>query len=334
MPRRRCRLGAANVVGAAGVGALAMFAVLCRRSSVMAWQTSAPDSAIALRELILRKGQAARASGALFTFDSAHRYLADHELGVQYHVRVASSLQKKTNGPGAKIKNPFEPPYEEDLYVCELGPAHRVLLNKFNVIDSHVLVVTSSFEAQEAPLMAQDFSAVDSILEAFEAGGAPGALAFFNRGPSSGFSQPHKHIQVVPFPLCPACKEMPLGEKVEDALRHDRLQMDVPWVHALRRRAVSSDDASVVAAELRELLTDACRELVLQEEAAAGGSWNLLWTRRWLLVVPRRCESFQGIGVNALAFTGSFFVKSEAAVADLENASPTGVLVNAGLSRL
>merc|ERR1712113_33347 len=150
--------------------------------------------------------------------------------------------------------------------------------------------------------------------------------AFFNRGTQSGFSQPHKHIQVVPFPLCPVCTEMPLSSKVDLALQSGEDQMDVPWLHALRSRA------SGTAAELRDLLRAAYAELNLHENSES--SWNLLWTKRWLLAVPRAREGSHGVNVNALAFTGSFFVKSEVAVEQLERASPTKVLVNAGRSRL
>lgn len=34
-----------------------------------------------------------------------------------------------------------------------------------------------------------------------------GGLAYYNCGPSSGASQPHKHVQVVPLPLADGVKE-------------------------------------------------------------------------------------------------------------------------------
>jgi len=36
--------------------------------------------------------------------------------------------------------------------------------------------------------------------------------------------------------------------------------------------------------------------------------YNLLATRRWMLVVPRRQERYEKISVNALGFAGSLFV--------------------------
>ncbi len=39
--------------------------------------------------------------------------------------------------------------------------------------------------------------------------------------------------------------------------------------------------------------------------------WNLLVTRRWMLVVPRLCERFEGVAINALGFAGSLFVRDD-----------------------
>lgn len=46
-----------------------------------------------------------------------------------------------------------------------------------------------------------------------------GALAYFNCGPVSGASQPHKHVQVVPLPLADGCPEpIPTATIIERAL--------------------------------------------------------------------------------------------------------------------
>ncbi len=40
-------------------------------------------------------------------------------------------------------QDPFDP-HEEALFVHNLGPGHKLLLNKFNVVAHHCLVVTKS----------------------------------------------------------------------------------------------------------------------------------------------------------------------------------------------
>lgn len=92
--------------------------------------------------------------------------------------------------------NPFLP-YEEDLWVAHLSESHTMLLNKYNVVDHHALVVTRAFESQEDPLNARDLDAVLRAVSCYPTG----ALAYYNCGPVSGRSQPHKHLQVVPLPM-------------------------------------------------------------------------------------------------------------------------------------
>ena len=104
-----------------------------------------------------------------------------------------------------------------------LSPTHTLLLNKFNVVAYHVLVVTKQFEHQTDPLNLQDLEATwqtvqvtycalltlhfyakahQVVVVCLVSGGVfmqaipQGALAYFNCGPESGASQPHKHIQV------------------------------------------------------------------------------------------------------------------------------------------
>jgi ATP adenylyltransferase len=47
--------------------------------------------------------------------------------------------------------NPFLP-CEQDMFVADVSRSHLCLLNKFNVIDHHLLIVTREFENQECLL--------------------------------------------------------------------------------------------------------------------------------------------------------------------------------------
>lgn len=88
-------------------------------------------------------------------------------------------------------RNPFLP-YEEELWVQHLSDTHTLLLNKFNVVPHHVLVVTRAYESQQDPLNSRDLEATQQVLSAMPQGG----VAFYNCGEHSGRSQPHKHVQV------------------------------------------------------------------------------------------------------------------------------------------
>ena len=46
-----------------------------------------------------------------------------------------------------------------------LSPTHTLLLNKFNVVAHHVLVVTRQFESQQDPLNVQDMEATWAVMQ-------------------------------------------------------------------------------------------------------------------------------------------------------------------------
>jgi ATP adenylyltransferase len=54
--------------------------------------------------------------------------------------------------------------------------------------------------------------------------------------------------------------------------------------------------------------------------------YNLLMTRRWILLVPRSQECFEGISINALGFAGAFLVKDEQQLATLRRFGPMAAL--------
>jgi ATP adenylyltransferase/5',5'''-P-1,P-4-tetraphosphate phosphorylase II len=118
---------------------------------------------------------------------------------IHFLLRIATALREKPKGPSSVTtslpktwRNPFLPP-DPDLFVCHLSASHSLVLNKFNVVPHHVLVITREFAKQEEPLTAEDMEATLAVVQCMP---GDGGLAYFNRGPCSGASQPHKHIQV------------------------------------------------------------------------------------------------------------------------------------------
>lgn len=127
---------------------------------------------------------------------------------VRFVLRVASNLRDKPKDIGPRSdeteeknvetgkentgRNPFLPP-DPDLFVCHLSETHSLVLNKFNVVPRHVIIVTRAFVRQDTPLSLEDMSATWTVVRSMP---SPGGLAYFNCGPVSGASQPHKHVQV------------------------------------------------------------------------------------------------------------------------------------------
>jgi ATP adenylyltransferase len=55
-------------------------------------------------------------------------------------------------------------------------------------------------------------------------------------------------------------------------------------------------------------------------------AFNLLVTQNWMLVIPRRAESFDGISVNSLGYAGALLVKTEQELIRLKRQGPMALL--------
>eukprot|EP00049_Salpingoeca_infusionum_P011113 m.191494 g.191494 ORF g.191494 m.191494 type:complete len:366 (-) comp14844_c0_seq3:1867-2964(-) len=90
--------------------------------------------------------------------------------------------------------NPFLSP-EPELTVCSIGAHHTCVLNKFNVYDNHLLIISKEFVPQTSLLRPRDFAAAIWALEQRP------FLCFFNGGEVAGASQRHMHLQLLSTPL-------------------------------------------------------------------------------------------------------------------------------------
>lgn len=281
---------------------------------------------------LIERSRRALAGGALLPIDTEQRIIEDG--GVAFLVRRVSSLAHKDQqrrtaimGSGEKSRNPFLP-YEAELCVGAVSPTHVCLLNKFNVIDHHLLIVTREFEHQETLLDRSDFAALAACMAEID------GLAFYNGGAAAGASQPHKHLQIVPLPLAaglPAVPIEPLFESVRGASGLSSVPA-LPFRHGFAwiDQALFADPSGAAAA--LGALYDAMLAAVGVHGVQAGGEtrqsapYNLLLTRRWMLLVPRSRERFDSISVNALGFAGSLFVRDDEQLTAIERVGPLALL--------
>jgi len=224
--------------------------------------------------------------------------------GVRFVVRVVKALERKRI---ARLMQPSDAnpflPYDEDLFVAELSDTHVCILNKFNVVEHHLLIVTREFEPQDCLLTPRDFEAMWICLKEFE------SLTFYNAGTIAGASQPHKHLQQVSTPIGAGPERIPMDPlflRVAHAQRCGTVA-ELPFIHSLGRlvdiAALSPEDAATATADLyRELL----RSVSLEH---SRGPYNMLATRDWMLLVPRSAEKCRSISVNSLGFAGSLLVR-------------------------
>jgi sulfate adenylyltransferase (ADP) / ATP adenylyltransferase len=294
-----------------------------------------------LAALAAARGRAARQSGALQSIATDLHHLDDG--GIRFLVRVLASLHQKEReaaarqqaaaAEGAAPANPFLP-HDERLFVADLSPTHFCLLNKFNVVDGHLLLLTRAFEDQERLLTPADLEAMAICLTEID------GLGFFNGGTTAGASQPHKHLQLVPLPLAADGPALPIEPLLAPVLAAARpgVPRTVPgfaFRHALLRlegepTAAVLDQAYCSLLEATGLAGSGARQA--RAEARPAAPYNLLVTRRWMLIVPRSRERLEGIAVNALGYAGSLFVRDESEMAVVERIGPLRLITAAAVA--
>jgi sulfate adenylyltransferase (ADP) / ATP adenylyltransferase len=235
------------------------------------------------------------------------------QAGVRFVVRVAASLARKEAERDTQERRETDPflPHDPALFVAELTDSHLCLLNKFNVLEHHVLVVTREFEEQESLLTVADLEALWLCLA--EVNG----LGFYNGGETAGASQHHKHLQLVPLPLGTPDDPVPMAAVLHSVEPPGRIGCvaGLPFRHALARLEPGlQDDPLRAARATHALYRDMLAAVGAPPKSGAEGPrqslpYNLLLTRSWMLLVPRTRERFQGISVNALGYAGSLFVR-------------------------
>jgi len=242
------------------------------------------------------------ALGALHRIDTEARTI--EEGGIAFVVRRAKNLERKQAEVESREEDPFAAP-EPELFVADLSPTHYALLNKYNVLDRHLLVVTRDYVDQEALLDESDFEALVLCMQ------DQPVLGFYNGGKVAGASQPHKHLQVVRLPLAHG-RDLPIEALMGDATS---TVPRLPVRHAFMR--IDADEPATLFAGYRRLLDAA---------DVGGGPYNLLVAHDWMLVIPRKSERFESIGVNALAFAGALFVRGDEEMKTVERVGPMAVL--------
>ncbi len=263
-----------------------------------------------LFSLVQNKYKEALDSGALQSYMTETRLVRN---GLEYIVFVLKNLSdmeklswdKRARGAGGN--DGFDPfmPYDKDLFVGDLTDTHICLLNKYNVMKDHILIVTRSFEDQESPLSPGDFEALCLCLEQI------GGLAFYNSGEKAGASQKHKHIQMVSLPLGGSEGRIPIEPLVNAAERRPGGRaLVIPQFEFRHGVFFLSSSEKAAVKEIAFYLYE--KYLELADYTGLSGQWgpyNLLITREWMLLIPRTRERFEGISVNSLGFAGTLLVK-------------------------
>ncbi|MGB3206563.1 MAG: phosphorylase [Crinalium sp.] len=284
---------------------------------------------------VLQQTENALAKGALQPIPTNYEFV--EESGIHFLVRVVSNLERKhqaqqqnANVIKGKDFNPFLP-YEQDLFVTDISDTHICLLNKFNIVDHHLLLVTREFEEQESLLTHQDFEAMWITLAEID------GLVFYNSGQAAGASQRHKHLQVIPLPLTPEGVSIPIevalksiefkdgvGRIPSFQFKHAIAPLNPSWVNSRSQAASATLDCYHTL--LRQL------NLVDISINSKPAPYNLLATREWMMIIARSQERFQSISINSLGFAGALLVRNEEQLQLVKELSPLTILQNVAVS--
>lgn len=296
-----------------------------------------------LWQRMTERTQQALECGALLSIPTDYEFVEQN--GVQFLVRSIANLVRKADAKREAAKqtattgkafNPFLP-YDPDLFVADLSETHVAILNKFNVVDHHLLIITRAFESQESWLTLADFEAMWTCLAEID------GLAFYNGGKIAGASQPHKHLQLVPLPFVPDGEFLPIAPLFATASWQNNIGYlpGLPFVHAILRfdRSVSQSPQSIAQVTLAgyQTLLASVGLSVDADRVGSGeqsGAYNLLATRQWLMIVPRSQEAYRSISVNSLGFAGSLFVRNQEELQWLKQQTPLLILQQVGFARV
>ena len=271
--------------------------------------------------------------GALQPIPTEYEFVEQNN--IRFLVRILSNLSRKDEARKEQNKkkvitgkdfNPFLP-YEENLFVADISRTHLCLLNKYNVVDYHLLIVTREFEKQENLLNLQDFQALGSCMGEFE------GLAFYNSGKIAGASQRHRHLQVLPLPMVPDGKKIPIDRAIATA-RFDNgigVTSDFPFRHAIAKLDIGWMYSPIEsAARILEFYLTLLKAVGIEGSDGMSGQqssdYNLLVTGEWMLVVPRSYENFHSISVNSLGFAGALLVKNQEQMNIIKEQKPLTIL--------
>lgn len=298
---------------------------------------------------------AALEQGALQPIETSYTVLGrENAHEPTFLLRVLTNLARKQaeskkqsrakKGANERGWNPFLP-YDAAMYVQDVGDEHVMLLNKFNVVQNHALIVTKRFEEQDSLLTCSDMSALWSCLAEMR------GIAFYNAGKTAGASQRHKHLQIVPAPMVPHSEQdTPFDGAIVKAVAPGTWYTSsaLPYLHAI----VRMDDCAAMAGAGRveeagrvsmQRYLDMLKTLeqgvleagdeaqgeqdVLGERLKQPFSYNVLVSRLWMMLIPRRRECFHGVSVNAMGFVGCLLVRDDAAAQQVRNSGAMNVLV-------
>ncbi|KAK6353871.1 hypothetical protein TWF730_008293 [Orbilia blumenaviensis] len=228
----------------------------------------------------------------------------EHE-GFQFEFRLAPALLKKPilsrHAPGrSKPVGPFVDP-DPNFVVAKIGDTHTLIFSKFCVPRPHFVLHTNQFELQSDDLTRSDLDASWRVLQAFP---KTPSMMIYNCGVDAGSSQGHKHMQVFPKPESQEFKLFPDLARLSES--DVSTCQNIPYKHYI---IALPENPSVEDLVRRHNSLVGLAKIAL--EKVGGTAHNVVMTKDWIMVIPRRSKGCDGVGANAAGMMGMVWIGSE-----------------------
>lgn len=336
------------------------------------WLSQRPKN---LRSLIIDTTEKASKSGGLQSLSiSSPEYVMGN--GIEFLVSYASLEKKesssnlKNNDKAVVSSDPFDKhtlsSSSQSLVITKVAPSHTLVLNKFNTIKDHSLLVTDDFILQSTALTALDFDAW------YWAISQAGAVGFYNSNWIAGASQKHKHMQIIPFDVLftirkfDATHALPIDDIIGPEIGSGRWKTlsnkevssavytipEFPFKHAIACIYTSQQWESLEPdvphgvylesvynnlLEITGVIRPPCSNtndenmspLGIPDDFCIG--YNAIMTDSWMMIVPRRKRDFiaddgSSVGINGFGFIGLLLGRSEKAASIIKEIGPIEIL--------
>lgn len=183
-----------------------------------------------LRRLLYLATENARRTNSLQSLSiSSPKYVLDEgiEFILSYSLKSGNfdakekvkTISSTSESSSSSKPDPFDKrTLDPNLVVATIAPSYTLVLNKFNTVKDHALLVTDKFEPQNSALTSQDLEAWYWTID------TTNSIGFYNSNYIAGASQRHKHLQIIPldvmFSLRPsdALTPLPIDDIISDIM--------------------------------------------------------------------------------------------------------------------
>ena len=187
--------------------------------------------------------------------------------------------------------------------IGKVGSTHDLVANKFCVGRPHLLLLTADgsrrqYEALDRADLTAAWTALTAVSKDY--------FVFFNGGQDAGCSRLHKHMQLMPY--VPGHLASFLDREGEEA----PAAVPFHWFYErLDPNTTTPLGLCAVYARLLEKATAVGQGLGENAASAPPGAvcpHSMIFTRRWMLVIPRRRAIANGAAGNAMGMIGIVWV--------------------------